>query len=185
MANHTRHDGKVLGMDSTIWGYLVVLVFFGMAATGNAHLSPLIIVILILLWFATIGVWILSLVRGWQAKKEQEGQVEIQKLLTSPTPPSKLTANPKLYKQAQAELQTRKDEALKMQELHALRQQVEEEERKAGIFAPTLSPTQTQADPTVAMMAQLAQRKIEAERQKHLMKSLRTVEDAEWEADDV
>jgi len=70
---------------------------------------------------------------------------------------------------------------------------VEEEERKAGIFAPTLSPTRPQsgskyfqqADPLAAEMARLAQRRIEAERQKHLMKSLRVVEDAEWEADDV
>ena len=124
--------------------------------------------------------------------KEQEERKEIQKLLSSPDPPSKLTEDPALYKRAQAELEARKENALKMQQLHALRQQVEEEERKAGIFAPTLSPTRLQSgskspqnDPTTAAMAQLAQRRIEAERQKHLMKSLRTVEDAEWEADDV
>ncbi|MGI4791092.1 MAG: hypothetical protein ACRYFS_19875 [Janthinobacterium lividum] len=127
----------------------------------------------------------MALIRGWQANKEQEGRKEIQKILSSPNASSKLTTNPKMYKQAQAELQARKEDALKMQELHALRQQVEDEERKAGIFAPTLSPTRSQADPMAAEMARLAQRKVEAERQKHLMKSLRTVEDVEWEADDV
>ena len=134
----------------------------------------------------SVSGWLLAVAREGQAQKEQEGRKEIQKLLSSPTSPSKLTADPALYRRAQAELQARKEEALKMQELHALRQQVEEEERKAGIFSPTLSPTRPQkADPMAAAMAQLAQRRIEAERQKHLMKSLRAVEDAEWEADDV
>ena len=191
MANHTQNDGKILGMTSKIWGGLIFLVILSMFAAGD-HPNPPIGVILLLLLLATIVGWILALVRGWQAQKEQEGRTEIQKLLSSPTSSSKLSADPVLYKRAQAELQARKEDALKMQQLHALRQQVEEEERKAGIFAPTLSPTQRQsgskspqADPAAAAMAQLAQRKIEAERQKHLMKSLRSVEDAEWEADDI
>jgi len=183
-------------MGSEVWGYLSFFAFVGLMGTGNVipnmvrtgsgGFAVLLEVTAFLLFFATLGGWILAQVRGRQAEKEQEGRKEIQKLLSSPNPPSKLTADPALYRRAQAELQARKDDALKMQELHALRQQVEEEERKAGIFAPTLSPTRPQqSDPMAAAMAQLAQRKIEAERQKHLMKSLRSVEDAEWEADDV
>ena len=179
-------------MDSIVWGFLSILAFFASMLVGDSHSNLLMTAISLLLIPATLGGWILAAIRGKQAQKEQEGRIEIQKLLSSPNPPSKLTANPVLYKRAQAELQARKEEALKMQELHAMRQQVEEEERKAGIFAPTLSPTRPQsgskypqADPMAAAMVQLAQRKIEAERQKHLMKSLRTVEDAEWEADDV
>ena len=191
MANHIHNDGKLLGMDSTVWGYLSGLALLVFLGAGNSH-SYFLNTITFLLLLATLWAWILAAIRGRQAQKEQEGRTEIQKLLSSPNSPSKLTADPALYKRAQADLQARKEEALKMQELHALRQQVEEEERKAGIFAPTLSPTQpqsgsknSQADPSAAAMAQLAQRKIEAERQKHLMKSLRAVEDAEWEADDV
>ena len=191
MANHTHNDGKVLGMSSQVWMYLSGLAGLFFIGSGNTH-SYFLGTITLLLLLATLWAWILAAIRGRQAQKEQEGQIEIQKLLSSPTSSSKLSADPALYKRARAELQARKDEALKMQELHALRQQVEEEERKAGIFASTLSPTQLQsgskspqADPTVAMMAELAQRKIKAERQKHLMKSLRAVEDAEWEADDI
>lgn len=192
MANNTDNDGKVLGMDSEVWSclfYFALLVL--MPAASLSHVD-LLLQIACSLFLATIVGWILAGIRGRQAEKEQEVQKEIQKLLSSPNPPPNLTADPALYKRAQAELQTRKEEALKMQQLHALRQQVEEEERKAGIFAPTLSPTRPQSgsqspqnDPVAAAMAQLAQRKIEAERQKHLMKSLRAVEDAEWEADDV
>lgn len=194
MANHKHNDGKLLGMRSTVWGYLCILIFFGTMCLGN--LAPpsvrygnegfvwILLAYLILQLAAIVG-WVMALIRGWQANKEQEGRKEIQKILSSPNASSKLTTNPKMYKQAQAELQARKEDALKMQELHALRQQVEDEERKAGIFAPTLSPTRSQADPMAAEMARLAQRKVEAERQKHLMKSLRTVEDVEWEADDV
>lgn len=190
MVNNTHNDGKVLGMDDSTWGFLfclalVLLIFAFYSEQG------LLMAITFLLLLASLWGWILAGVRGRQAKKEQQVQKKIQNLLSSPNPPSNLTADPALYKRAQAELQARKDDALKMQELHALRQQVEEEERKAGIFAPTLSPTRPQSgskhsqDDLAAAMAQLAQRKIEAERQKHLMKSLRAVEDAEWEADDV
>ncbi len=200
MANHTNNDGKVLGMDSNVWGYLRVftLIGVGVAATFDCILeragyegfiAPLSITAF-LLFFVSLGGLTLALVRETQAENDQK---KIQNLLSSPNPPTKLAANPKLYRQAQAELQTRKEDALKMQQLHALRQQVEDEERKAGIFAPTLPPTgpqsgsnsSQQADPQTALMAQLAQRRIEVERQKHLMKSLRNVEDAEWEADDV
>ena len=203
MTNHTHNDGKVLGRDSEVWGWLSFLAFVGFLVAGNffsglmhtgrGGFGLLLMATALLLFLAALGGWILALVRGGQAEKEREGQKEIQKILSSPNPPTKLTANPELYRQAQAELQARKEDALKMQQLHALRQQVEEEERKAGIFAPTLSPTRPQsgskyfqqADPMAAEMARLAQRRTEAERQKHLMKSLRVVEDAEWEADDV
>lgn len=203
MANHTHHDGKVLGWGSEVWGWLSFLAivgflvagncFSGLMRTGRGGFGLLLIAATFFLFLAALGGWILALIRGGQAEKEREGRKEIQKLLSSPNPPAKLTANPQLYRQAQAELQARKEDALKMQQLHALRQQVEEEERKAGIFDPTLSPTRPrsgsnhsqQADPMTAQMAQLTQRRIEAERQKHLMKSLRVVEDAEWEADDV
>ena len=192
MANNTDNDGKVLGMNSTVWGYSSAVAFFVLIpAAGNSHVDFL-VAITFFLSLATLGGWILAALRGRQAQKEQEERKEIQKLLSSPDPPSKLTADPALYKRAQAELQARKEDALKMQQLHVLRQQVEEEERKAGIFAPTLSPTKPESgsnspqnDPSAAAMAQLTRRRIEAERQKHLMKSLRTVEDAEWEADDV
>lgn len=205
MANHTHNDGKVLGMGSEEWGWLSLLTFLGLFLLGTGNFIPglvydghggfavLLAATTLLLFLAALGGWILALVRGRQAQKEREGRKEIQKILSSPNSPSKLTADPALYRRAQAELQERKEDALKMQELHALRRQVEEEERKAGIFAPTLSPTRSQsgsrysqqADPMAAQMAQLARRKVEAERQKHLMKSLRAVEDAEWEADDV
>jgi hypothetical protein len=195
MANHKHNGGKVLGMGSTVWGYLSVVVFIGVSGMQNAlydldhsggqGFADFLRVTGLLLFFASIVGWIMAAIRGRQAEKEQEGRQEIQKLLSSSDSSSKLTSDPALYKRAQAELQVRKADALKMQELHALRQQVEDEERKAGIFAPTLSPTRSQSDPMAAEMARLAQRKIEAERQKHLMKSLRTVEDAEWEADDV
>lgn len=200
MANHTNNDGKVLGMDSNVWGYLRVFTLFGAGVAGalaclleragyEGFNAPLGITALLLFVFSNVGS-VLALVREEQAENDQK---KIQELLSSPNPPTKLAANPKLYRQAQAELQARKEDALKMQQLHALRQQVEDEERKAGIFAPTLSPTgpqsgsnsSQQADPMAAQMAQLAQRRIEAERQKHLMKSLRNVEDTEWEADDV
>lgn len=203
MANHAHNDGKVLGKDSEDWSILCGVAFLVMFVAGIFDLSlskaghqafgSLLMATGFLLFLGALGGWILALVRGGQAEKEREGQKEIQKLLSIPNSPTKLTASPQLYRQAQAELQARKEDALKMQQLHALRQQVEEEERKAGIFAPTLSPTRSQsgskyfqqADPLAAEMARLAQRRIEAERQKHLMKSLRNVEDAEWEADDV
>lgn len=203
MANHTHNDGKVLGNDSQVWGYSSLFTFFllwgveknvtSLVNTGRGGLAVLLAATALLLFLVSLGAWVLALVRGRQAQKEREGKKEIQKLLSSPNSPSKLTADPALYRRAQAELQARKEDALKMQELHALRRQVEEEERKAGIFAPTLAPTRPrsgsrdpqQADPMAAQMASLAHRRVEAERQKHLMKSLRTVEDAEWEADDV
>ena len=196
MANNTHNDGKVLWWTSEIWGYVSLLTFFALWAAifsipdrvsaGGGGFALLLTATAFLLFLAAFGAWVLALLRGKQAEKEQEGRKEIQKLLSIPNHPSKLTADPALYRRAQAELQARKEDALKMQELHTLRQQVEEEERKAGIFSPTLSPTRPQkADPMAAAMAQLAQRRIEAERQKHLMKSLRAVEDAEWEADDV
>ena len=190
MENHTHNNGKVLGMNSTIWGYSCLFVFIAMILAGT-YQETLLAGIIFFLLLGTLAGWILAALGGRQAQKELDGRKEIQKLLSSPNPPSNLTADPALYKRAQAELQARKEDALKMQQLHALRQQVEEEERKAGIFAPTLSPTGSQSngqrpqDDMAAAMAQLAQRKIEAERQKHLMKSLRSVEDAEWEADDV
>ncbi len=191
MVNNTDNDDKVLGMNSNVWGCLFVFAYLLMALASDSQ-EVLLKAITVLLWLATIVGWIRAGIRGRRAEKEQKERKEIQKLLSSPDSPSKLTADPVLYKRAQAELQARKEEALKMQQLHALRQQVEEEERKAGIFTPTLSPTRPQSgsqspqnDPVAAAMAQLAQRKIEAERQKHLMKSLRAVEDAEWEADDV
>lgn len=170
-------------MGSVVWAWLSLLTFIFLLGAAN-------FVTLLLLVIALWGL-ILAVFRGRQAEKEQEGHKEIQKLLSSPDPPSKLTADPALYRRAQAELQARKENALKMQELHALRQQVEE--RKSGIFAPTLSPTRSQSgsshpqqtDLMALEMARLAQRRIKAERQKHMMKSLRAVEDAEWEADDV
>lgn len=196
MANHTNNDGKVLGMDSGGWLYLLGFIFLGgvgaiifasyLEPTGHDGFILLLLIIFSLLLLVSLGGVILALVREFQAVDDQK---KIQNLLSSPNPPTKLAANPKLYRRAQAELQTRKEDALKMQQLHALRQQVEDEERKAGIFAPTLpqsgSNSSQQADPQTALMAQLAQRRIEAERQKHLMKSLRNVEDAEWETDDV
>lgn len=205
MANHTRNDGKVLGNDSEWWGWAslstfscLFLLWSGnyiphLVYTGRGGFAVLLAATALLLFLAALGAWVLALVRERQAQKEREGKKEIQKLLSSPNPPSRLTADPALYRQAHAELQARKEDALKMQALHALRRQVEEEERKAGIFAPTLSPTPPrsgsrypqQADPMAAQMASLTQRRVEAERQKHLMKSLRAVEDAEWEADDV
>ena len=193
MANNTDNDNT--DNDSTdLWT---------VAATWSTCLLPALFIfylaqnfITFLLVALALGVTVSAVYREMRAqekmKKEQEERKEIQKLLSSPDPPSKLTADPALYKRAQAELQARKEDALKMQQLHVLRQQVEEEERKAGIFAPTLSPTKPESgsnspqnDPSAAAMAQLTRRRIEAERQKHLMKSLRTVEDAEWEADDV
>ncbi len=196
MANHSNNDSKVLGMDSNGWLYLLCFIFFGgvgviafadhLEPTGHDGFILLLLIILSPLLLVSLGGVILTLSREIQALDDQK---KIQNLLSSPNPPTKLAENPRLYRRVQAELQARKEDALKMQQLHALRQQVEDEERKAGIFAPTLSPSGSnssqKADPQTAQMAQLAQRRIEAERQKHLMKSLRNVEDAEWEADDV
>ncbi len=193
MANHT-HNNKFLGADSDGWLIrctigLIICVFVGIyglfmiIADPNGHGTQLMwaaaFVFLSMIW-----AWILAGARGRQVRKEQEGQIEIQRFLSSPNSSANLKANPDLYRLAQAELQARQADAVKMQKLHALRQEVEEGERKAGIFAPTLLPTRSQADPMAAEMARLAQRRVEAERQKHLMKSVRSVEDAEWEADD-
>lgn len=197
MANHSHDDGKVLGMGRTFWGWVStvtvpVILWNGSEIVdyqlqeGHRGLAMLLAVTLLLLSLAALLPWILASMGEGQAPTEQEERKEIQELLSSPDSASRLTSDPELYRRAQAELESRREEALKMQELNALRQQVEEEERKAGIFAPNLSPARPQqADPMAAQMAQLARRRIEADRQKHLMKSLRNVEDAEWEADDV
>lgn len=237
MAKRNEDNRKHWGFDSSEWGYALRCVFLGSIPLlflfywfpFLSFVLPIfipldVVVVLLLAW----GWWI-ALSRSWEederVKKEEEAArppvryvdpvAEAQALVAEIKDRQKQQAEAP-YKKIEMELSARLEHAKRMQTLEALRRQVEEEERKAGIFVPTLPPAQPQsgprpspsasstpavgkapapsastasasapADPIAAEMARLAQRHQEAERQSHLLKSLRAVEDAEWKADDV
>ena len=274
MADRVKENDRFLGADSSDWGLRAFIAFFIMLFAGyygmnlyfawHQGYARVVWIAGLLLFVFPVICSIVAGVRGRgedrrvseEEKREKEEKKALQiRLATPPTPDE-------LYRQAETELQARRENALKMQRLHDLRKQVEEEERKAGIFVPTLSaaplarpksapapqqpapatpvpPTDSDphyttfaevlamaaslkaqesaapksqvsasprkplpvappapagrpepkpapsGDPMAAEMAQLMRRQQEAERQKHLMKSRRAVEDAEWEADDL
>ena len=226
-----REKQKVAGLDSDGWkGFFCVgaiaevIVLFVLFLMNNLSSVIKCLVggacLLLFLWTGG-GCILINLRERWEDERlrreneENEERERAQRIQMFTGPP------PDPYMQAEAALQARMIHAQKLRRLHELRRQVEEEERQAGIFIPTLNaakpaspaatrrpepgpmrgqpgdvrlsqeprkqeaPKPQRADPLEDEMRDLSRRRVEAERQKHLVQARRVVEDAEREADGI
>lgn len=144
MDNRIEKNGEFLGNDSSEWACIMLgpvaflfpggLLCWSLWIHGYEGGTKLLVAAWLIWVLIIMGCWITAAVRGRREDQRSREQNELVRLSSLPLPPVDQ------YQQTAAELQARKENALKMQRLHELRKQVEEEERKAGIFAPTLSP---------------------------------------------